>query len=197
MIIGFALVFNARRPDEQRPLGGRSDVGEPGGRDPGRDARLHGGGDRFEPRGGGPRPGSHRAECLQGRRRSPSSRSTSRCPFVALSALPVERIDGELTTRLALPPEEGGLCERPDSRGRPEPRDRRGLAARRAGDLRRRARGDDPLHRDERRRDRRVADHVLDGELPAAAGDLPAAPSAAEDALALPRRVRRDRCRSS
>ena len=34
-------------------------------------------------------------------------------PFVALSALPVERINGELTTRLALPPEEGGYANDP------------------------------------------------------------------------------------
>jgi APA family basic amino acid/polyamine antiporter len=34
-------------------------------------------------------------------------------PFVALSALPVESIDGELTTRLALPPEEGGYANDP------------------------------------------------------------------------------------
>jgi basic amino acid/polyamine antiporter, APA family len=34
-------------------------------------------------------------------------------PFVALSALPVELIDGELTTRLALPPEEGGFANDP------------------------------------------------------------------------------------
>jgi APA family basic amino acid/polyamine antiporter len=34
-------------------------------------------------------------------------------PFVALSALPVERIDGELTTRLALPPEAGGFANDP------------------------------------------------------------------------------------
>ena len=39
-----------------------------------------------------------------------------------------------------------------------------GVAARRARDLRRRARGDDPLHRHERGRDRRVADHVRDGD---------------------------------
>ena len=36
-------------------------------------------------------------------------------------------------------------------------------------DLRRRARRDDPLHRHQRGRDRRLADHVRDGELPAAA----------------------------
>jgi basic amino acid/polyamine antiporter, APA family len=34
-------------------------------------------------------------------------------PLVALSALPVERIDGELTTRLALPPEDGGYANDP------------------------------------------------------------------------------------
>ena len=34
-------------------------------------------------------------------------------PLVALSAMPVERIDGELTTRLALPPEEGGYANDP------------------------------------------------------------------------------------
>jgi basic amino acid/polyamine antiporter, APA family len=34
-------------------------------------------------------------------------------PFVALSALPVERIDGELTTRLALAPEDGGFANDP------------------------------------------------------------------------------------
>ncbi len=34
-------------------------------------------------------------------------------PFVALSALPVELIDGELTTLLALPPEDGGFANDP------------------------------------------------------------------------------------
>ena len=34
-------------------------------------------------------------------------------PLVALSALPVEEIDGELTTLLALPPEEGGYANDP------------------------------------------------------------------------------------
>ena len=45
--------------------------------------------------------------------RWPSSRSSSRCRSIALSALPVELIDGELTTRLALPPEEGGFANDP------------------------------------------------------------------------------------
>jgi APA family basic amino acid/polyamine antiporter len=34
-------------------------------------------------------------------------------PLVALSAMPVEEIDGELTTRLALPPEQGGYANDP------------------------------------------------------------------------------------
>ena len=34
-------------------------------------------------------------------------------PLVALSALPVREIDGELTTLLALPPEEGGYANDP------------------------------------------------------------------------------------
>ncbi len=34
-------------------------------------------------------------------------------PFVALSALPVERVDGEFETRLGLPPEEGGFQNDP------------------------------------------------------------------------------------
>ena len=34
-------------------------------------------------------------------------------PLVALSALPVEEIDGELTTKLALPPEDGGYANDP------------------------------------------------------------------------------------
>jgi APA family basic amino acid/polyamine antiporter len=34
-------------------------------------------------------------------------------PLVALSAMPVERIDGELTTKLALPPEQGGFANDP------------------------------------------------------------------------------------
>ncbi len=46
-------------------------------------------------------------------------------PLVALSALPVKEIDGQLTTLLALPPEDGGYRERPDSRRRREHRARR------------------------------------------------------------------------
>ena len=43
-------------------------------------------------------------------------------PLVALSAMPVQMIDGELTTLLALPPEEGGYANDPDPRRRGQPR---------------------------------------------------------------------------
>ncbi len=39
-------------------------------------------------------------------------------PLVALSALPVKMIDGQLTTLLALPPGAGWVRERPDPRAR-------------------------------------------------------------------------------
>ena len=84
-------------------------------------------------------------------------------PLVALSALPVERIDGELTTLLALPPEEGGYANDPIL-GVVENIGLEGLLARRRRDLRRHPRRDDPVHRDERRRHRRIAHHVLDGD---------------------------------
>ena len=61
------------------------------------------------------------------------------------------------------------------------------------GDLRRRPRCHDPLHRDECGRHRRVADHVLDGELPPAARGAPPAASALQDAVALARDLRGDR----
>ncbi len=113
-------------------------------------------------------------------------------PLVALSALPVERIDGELDD-----------AARASRRRRAATRTTRSSASsrtsgsraapRRGRGLRRSPRGDDPLHRDERGRDRRVADHLLDGDLPAAARGAPAAPPALQDAVALARPVRRDR----
>ena len=56
--------------------------------------------------------------------------------------------------------------------------------------VRRRAGGDDPLHRHERRHHRRVAHHVLDGDLPADARGLPAPASAAQDAVHRARALR-------
>ena len=69
--------------------------------------------------------------------------------------------------------------------------------AQRGEDLRRHPRRDDPLHRHERRRDRRVADHLLDGELPAAPRGLPAAAPALQDAVALDPRSSPGSCRRS
>ena len=69
---------------------------------------------------------------------------------------------GELTTLLGLPPEEGGYQNDP-MLGVVENLGITGRAPRRAADLRRHPRGDDPLHRHERGRHRRVANHVLDG----------------------------------
>ena len=77
----------------------------------------------------------------------------------------------------------GRVRQRPGARDRRQPRPR-GPHARRPRDLRRGARGDDPLHRRQRRRDRRVAHHLLDGELPAAARAVPAAAPALQDAVA-------------
>ena len=113
-------------------------------------------------------------------------------PLVALSAMPVEEIDGELTTRLALPPEDGRLRQRPDPRAGGEPRARR-VGASTDGGLRRHPRGHDPLHRHECGRDRRLADHVLDGHVPSAAGGLPPAAPALQDAVAGADPLRRDR----
>ena len=113
-------------------------------------------------------------------------------PLVALSALPVERIDGQLTTLLALPPEDGGYANDPIL-GVVENIGLEGRLLDAARDLRRHPRSDDPLHRDERGRHRRVAHHLLDGDLSAAArGVSPAAP-AVQDAVAVARALRGDR----
>ena len=117
-------------------------------------------------------------------------------PLVALSALPVYKdAAGEYVTKLGLPPARGGYINDPVL-GLVDNLDLHGFVLDAAQGLRRRARGDDPLHRRERRRDRRVADHVLDGELPAAARGVPAAAPALQDAVAGADRVRRRRSRS-
>ena len=112
-------------------------------------------------------------------------------PLVALSALPVKMIDGQLTTLLALPPEQGGYANDPIL-GLVQNLGALGWRAARARDLRRRPRGHDPLHRHERGRDRRLARHVLDGELPPDPRGVPAPPSDLQDAGALARPLRRD-----
>ena len=95
-------------------------------------------------------------------------------PLVALSALPVKLIDGQADDAARASARAGRLRERPDPRPRPEP-GRVGVAPARARDLRRHPRRHDPLHRHERGRDRRLAHHLLDGELPADARGVPAA----------------------
>ena len=85
-------------------------------------------------------------------------------PLVALSALPVYKdAAGDYVTKLGLPPDQGGF-ENDPVLGLVENLGLHGLGAQRGEGLRRRPRRDDPLHRHERRRDRRVADHVLDGD---------------------------------
>ncbi len=90
-------------------------------------------------------------------------------PLVALSALPVYKdAAGDYVTQARAAAGQGGF-ENDPVLGLVENLGLHGCVLERRQDLRRRPRRDDPLHRHERRRDRRVADHVLDGELPAAA----------------------------
>ena len=116
-------------------------------------------------------------------------------PAVALSALPVDarRATGEYQTLLGLARGRGRLRRRPDPRRRQGDRPRRAAGRRR--DLRRPARGDDPLHRDERRAHRRLAARLLDGHPPP--GARPAAPAAPALRHAVDRdpRLRRRRLR--
>ena len=56
-----------RDPGRQCPLGCRADLVESRNRNPGRDARVHGGGDRLQSRGGSPRSRTYGPELLQAR----------------------------------------------------------------------------------------------------------------------------------
>ena len=168
VIVGFALVFSPRGPRRQRALGDRADVVQPRARDPGGDARLHRGRDRLEPRRGGARPGPHCPERLQARRRRRLRHLLHAAARRALGAAGAgdrrraddaarrfrRRTAASRTTRFSASSRTSG------SRGaaRRGPRIYVGILA--ATIL---------VHRDERGRDRRVADHLLDGELPAAA----------------------------
>ena len=96
-------------------------------------------------------------------------------PFIALSAMPVVRESGAYVTQLGQPPPHGfkndpvlGLVENLGLHG--------AHAVGRQG-LRGHPRRDDSLHRDERGRDRRLADHLRDVEPPPAARGVPPAPS--------------------
>ena len=102
-------------------------------------------------------------------------------PLIALSALPREgNRRPSSTTLLALPPEQGGYANDPilgvvDNLGL------EGRCSTATPGLRRDPRRDDPLHRHERRDHRRLADHVLDGDVPADAGGLPQARPTVQD----------------
>ena len=117
-------------------------------------------------------------------------------PLVALSALPVYKDAAGSTSRSSARPPPIGF-ENDPVLGLVENLGLHGGGALRGEGLRRRPRGDDPLHRHERRRDRRLADHVLDVEPPAAAGGVPAAAPEVQDAVAGAARVRGRSSRSS
>ena len=112
VLLGLVPRLQPDDPRRQHPLGRRADLGELRDRDPGRDARLHGRGDRLQPRRGGARAGAQRPERVQARRVAVFAIYLT-LPLVALSAMPVEVINGELTTYLALPPEQGGYANDP------------------------------------------------------------------------------------
>ena len=98
-------------------------------------------------------------------------------PAVALCALPVtQNADGTYQTLLGLTEEQGGYAGDPIL-GVVKTLDL-GRAPAAGRDLRRPARRDDPLHRDERGHHRRVAARLLDGPAPPDA--RPAAPAAPE-----------------
>ena len=177
-------------PRRQHPLGRRADLVEPRARGAGRDARLHRGGDRLQPGRGGARAGAERARRLQARRGSGVRDLPDAAARGAVGAAREDdRRPADDAARAA--PGAGRLRQRPDPRARAEPR-ALGRGAPRARDLRRRPRRDDPVHRHERGRDRGLARHVLDGELPPDPRGVPAPPSDVQDAGAVARPLRRD-----
>ena len=200
-VVDFATQLAARRPrlrpdlqparaQGERALGRRADVVEVRARDPGGDDRLHGDRDRLEPRRGGPRPAADDPRLDPARRDRRLRDLLHAAARRALGAAGLPGLGGRLRDASSACPRRRGLRERPGARDRREPRPpRRGALG--GEDLRRRPRRDDPLHRHERRRDRRVADHLLDVDPPAAAGAVPAPAPEVQDAVALAARVRR------
>ncbi len=189
VILGFVLVFSPEVIRRQRALGRRADVVAARDRDPGGDARVHGRGDRVEPRRGSPRPVADRAGRVQvGRGR----RLRHLLHAAARRALGDARADDRRRADDAARPSAGG--------GRLRERSRSSASSTTSASAASRSNAlqiyvgilacDDPDHRHERRRDRRVADHVLDGHLPADARDVPPAASPVQDAVALARRLR-------
>ncbi len=144
--------------------------------------------DRLQSRRGGARSRSHRAELVQARGGSGLRDLLHAAARRALGASGDD--DRRRAHDAARASSRGGrLRERPDPRRGREHR-ARGHPPRRSRDLRRHPRGDDPVDRDERGRHRRLAHHLLDGDLPAAARGAAAAASALQDAVAGARPVR-------
>ena len=172
----------------ERPLRRRPDLGSLPARDPRGDDRLHGHRDRLQPLRGGARPlADHPALDLHGGGR----RLRDLLHAAADRALGDARPPGQRALRDgARPAAAEGLRERPGARRRLQSRSH-GSPAVGDQDLRGNPRRDDPLHRDERRRDRRLADHLFDGRLPAAAERLPPAAPEVQDALAVADHLRR------
>ena len=178
------------RPDRERALGDRADLGQLRARDPGRDDRVHRDRDRLEPRRGGAGPDAL-DPCLDPPRRRRRLRDLLHAAARrALRAAGLQGRGRRVRDEARAAAGQGRVRERPGARPRREPRHPRLRPQRRQG-LRRRPRRDDPLHRHQRGRDRRVAHHLLDGELPAAAGGLPPAAPALQDAVAVADRLRR------
>ena len=133
VIVGFALVLSPQILVDNVHGAWRRPA-RTSRRDPRGDARVHGCRDGLEAVRGGCATLSGPAE-LYKLVAGASSRSLHAPTRSPCSTLPVERIDGQLTTLLALPPEDGGIRERPDPRRRGEHRARR-PTPRRGGDLR-------------------------------------------------------------
>ena len=173
--LGFVLIFSPHVLRANIHLGDRPELVELRARDPRGDDRVHGDRDRLEPRRGGTRPAAHDPR-LDPARRDRRLRDLLHPP--ARRALGAARPSrrGRPVRDEARPGSAARLQERPGARPRREPPSprRRPLGGQ---DLRRRPRRHDPLHRHQRGRDRRLPDHLLDVEPPAAAGGLPPAAS--------------------
>ncbi len=113
-------------------------------------------------------------------------------PLIALSAMPVHLVQGHYQTVLGLGPEKGGFANDPVL-GLVEHLGIHGTLLSVLKVYVGPARRDDPLHRDERGRDRSFAHHVRDGGLPPASFGIPPPASEVQDAVAVARRVRRAR----
>ena len=166
----------AEHAGRQRPPRHRADLARLHPRDPDRDARLHRHRDDLEHGRGG-----------QGRDEDDPDRDQPRADRGlhdllhaagrrALGAAGAARRRRRLLHAARADRGGGRLRRRPDPRRRQADRPR--AAAERRGDLRRPARGDDPVPRHQRGADRRLAARLLDGHPPPAA--RPAAPAAPE-----------------